>query len=122
MRLIPRVRKFPESLVETISRCPQRPRALLLQQIRKLTTADLTDLDARKGDRERVVILGSGWAGQFGFFHPEVQSIEFAQAMLSRGNCPPRNTRLYLFPRGHISSSRLFQIQLPSALSNFEPH
>ena len=29
-----------------------------------ISNADLTHLDADKGDRERVVILGSGWAGQ----------------------------------------------------------
>lgn len=31
---------------------------------RRLTTTTFQELEARKGDRERVVILGSGWAGQ----------------------------------------------------------
>lgn len=34
------------------------------QSARRLTTAAFQELEARKGDRERVVILGSGWAGQ----------------------------------------------------------
>jgi len=31
--------------------------------VRTFATADLSTLNASKGDRERVVILGSGWAG-----------------------------------------------------------
>ena len=31
---------------------------------RRLTSAAFQELEVRKGDRERVVILGSGWAGQ----------------------------------------------------------
>lgn len=31
---------------------------------RRLMSAAFQELEVRKGDRERVVILGSGWAGQ----------------------------------------------------------
>lgn len=34
------------------------------QSTRRFTSTTFQELEARKGDRERVVILGSGWAGQ----------------------------------------------------------
>lgn len=34
------------------------------QSTRSFTTTTFQELEARKVDRERVVILGSGWAGQ----------------------------------------------------------
>lgn len=34
------------------------------KSIRSFTSTTFQELEARKGDRERVVILGSGWAGQ----------------------------------------------------------
>ena len=67
MALTFRVQKLPNSIIKNSSRSPQPLRALPLQQIRRLATADVTDLDARKCDRERVVILGSGWAGRFSY-------------------------------------------------------
>lgn len=37
---------------------------LLTITTRKQSTVSLRELDAEKGTRERVVVLGSGWAGQ----------------------------------------------------------
>lgn len=34
------------------------------QSTRSFTTTTFQELEARKGDRELVVILGSGWAGE----------------------------------------------------------
>ena len=34
-------------------------------------TVGLDEIDARKGDRERIVILGSGWAGKLTVGHGE---------------------------------------------------
>ena len=57
---------LPMPLVEILSR---RSKALgsetwlTFGRARTFSTADLSALDARKGDRERVVVLGSGWAG-----------------------------------------------------------
>ncbi len=65
MASILQFRRPPKPLLEAIARNPWLPlRAPPLQQTRGLATADLSDLDASKCDRERVVILGSGWAGQ----------------------------------------------------------
>ena len=60
-------RGLPMPLVEVLSR---RSKVLgsetwrMFGKARNFSTADLSALDARKGDRERVVILGSGWAGK----------------------------------------------------------
>lgn len=41
--------------------------------VRTFATADLSALDASKGDRERIVILGSGWAGQLSIPEPRTE-------------------------------------------------
>lgn len=60
-------RQLASSLVDSIplianSRCftPSR----YLRSVRGISTAGFQQLEASKGDRERVVILGSGWAGE----------------------------------------------------------
>lgn len=62
------LRRLPAPLLDSMA-C--RSRALTLPATRLLTTSTcrkatvgLNALDASKGDRERIVILGSGWAGQ----------------------------------------------------------
>lgn len=59
-------RKLFPSLVDSFARnatlrCSAAP--LSFGSDRKISTAGIQQLDASKGNRERVVILGSGWAG-----------------------------------------------------------
>ena len=57
--------RLPQPLIESVMYCQSGSQLRRLPKlIRTFATADLSALDASKGDRERVVILGSGWAGQ----------------------------------------------------------
>lgn len=59
-------RGLPMPLIEVLSRRPKvfgSDTRLSFGKARHFSTADLSALDATKGDRERVVVLGSGWAG-----------------------------------------------------------
>lgn len=82
-------RQLASSLVDSIplianSRCftPSR----YLRSVRGISTAGFQQLEASKGDRERVVILGSGWAG-YG---------------LSRKLCPAKYQTLVISPRSYF--------------------
>ena len=58
------IQRLPASSIDSIS---YRPRALtrcFSQSSPNRATVSLDALDASKGDRERIVILGSGWAGK----------------------------------------------------------
>ena len=61
------VRRLPPPLIDTLSSLLSKQRSVnrLFSTTRsKCATLGLDALNAYKGDRERVVILGSGWAGQ----------------------------------------------------------
>lgn len=69
MSSIRQLRKLPAPLLDSLA---YRSRALIPASTRPFTTSScrratvgLDALDASKGDRERIVILGSGWAGQY---------------------------------------------------------
>ena len=67
MALFQSFRGLPMPLIEVLNRRSKvlgSDAWLSFGKSRNFSTADLSALDARKGDRERVVILGSGWAGE----------------------------------------------------------
>ena len=69
MACVFRVKRLPNALSEQIPHPILRIQQTLRQfsqQARKLAVASLDALDEKRGDRERVVILGSGWGGMHG--------------------------------------------------------
>ena len=67
MAYVPNFQRLPSPLMETVVRTSYSagPLAhLAARRIRNFATADLSALDASKGNRERIIILGSGWAGR----------------------------------------------------------
>ena len=61
------IKRFPNTLTDVGTRpLPRVGRAtVLLPHKQSIATSNM---DVRKGDRERVVILGSGWAGTYHVF------------------------------------------------------
>ncbi len=55
------IRRLPTPLIDSIS---YRSTRSFAQSCRMRATVGLDALDASKADRERVIILGSGWAGK----------------------------------------------------------
>ena len=68
MAALQRFQRLPAPLAETLAKLSYDGGSSALKtagQIRKYASAaDLSVLDASKGGRERIVILGSGWAGR----------------------------------------------------------
>lgn len=67
MTCVQRFQRLPGPLLETLVRTPYNAGSLArlaAQRTRSFATADLSALDASKGNRERIIILGSGWAGR----------------------------------------------------------
>ena len=57
-------RPLPTALLDSISYRSCVSTRWFSQSRAKKATVGLDALDASKGDRERIVILGSGWAGE----------------------------------------------------------
>ena len=67
MACLPRFQRLPSPLLDTLVRISYSAGPLAhsaAQRTRSFATADLSALDASKGNRERIIILGSGWAGR----------------------------------------------------------
>ena len=56
--------RFPMPLIDSISYNSRASIRWFSQSCRMRASVGLDALDASKGDRERIVILGSGWAGE----------------------------------------------------------
>jgi hypothetical protein len=81
-------------MIEYLTRAPYARRTttpLLSQSVRRRGMAT-AELDANKGDRERVVILGSGWAGL-------LSPVSVHLTIMPQLNVFVRNTRLRLVPQ-----------------------
>lgn len=58
------IRRLPTPLIDSISYRSRASTRAFAHSCRMRATVGLDALDASKGDRERIVILGSGWAGE----------------------------------------------------------
>lgn len=58
------IRRLPTPLIDSITYRSRPATHCFSQSCRNRGTVGLDALDASKGDRERIVILGSGWAGK----------------------------------------------------------
>ena len=56
-------RRLPTGLIDSMSYRSLASTRYFSQSFRMKATVGLDALDAEKGDRERIIILGSGWAG-----------------------------------------------------------
>lgn len=97
MSSIGSLRRLPVPLYDSIlcqlrAIVPSRSRSFSATSQRRATVS-LEALDASKGDRERIVILGSGWAGKAQLsLNNWVQLAHATQATTSPRSSPP-NTR-----------------------------
>ena len=67
MACVQRFQRLPSPLLEALVRASYSAGPLAhsaAHRMRSFATADLSALDASKGNRERIIILGSGWAGR----------------------------------------------------------
>lgn len=64
MALLRSSQRLPTPLIDSILHRSGASTRWFSQSCRMKATVGLDALDASKGDRERVVILGSGWAGE----------------------------------------------------------
>ena len=64
MASLRRLQSLPIPLIQMISDKSHASTRWFSQSGRMRATVGLDEIDARKGDRERIIILGSGWAGK----------------------------------------------------------
>ena len=57
------IRRLPTGLIDSMSYRSLASTRCFSQSFRMRATVGLDALDEKKGDRERIIILGSGWAG-----------------------------------------------------------
>ena len=97
-----RFQRLPAPLLETITRASPWTGPLgssTARQQRTFVTADLSALDASKGDRERVIILGSGWAGR-------IRTLSTSYLLTQLARVPPVSKAIgeEIPDSGHIAS------------------
>lgn len=83
-------------------------------------TVGLDALDASKGDRERIIILGSGWAGKLTIGSKIYLLMTKGIQATFYLNASPQSTRLWSYRLAPTSSSPLSSIRQQPAPSNFE--
>ncbi len=97
--------RFPMPLMDSISYNSRASTRWFSQSCRMRASVGLDALDASKGDRERIVILGSGWAGEF-TLSPREQAVltNGTQAIISPGISRP-STKSSSYPLAPTLSS-----------------
>lgn len=123
MGTINQLHRLPAPLLQCLcSRSLQMTRSFSLSTSRKASVG-LEALDASKGGRERIVILGSGWAGEIASlqtYGPSLLTRVFEQAMFSLSACL-RNTKHWLSRLDPTSYSPRSSTPQLLELSNFGP-
>lgn len=115
------IRRLPTPLFDSISYRSRASTRCFAQSCRMRATVGLDALDASKGDRERIVILGSGWAGKLIVGPKRYPLLTNGTQAMSFPNISPPNTKPSSYLHDLISSSLPSSIPQQPVPSNFEP-
>lgn len=113
-------RRLPTSLLDSISYRSRMPTRVFSQSCLMRATVGLDALDASKGDRERIVILGSGWAGKLTVGPKTNLLLTDGTQDTSSLNVSPPDIKPWSYPLAPTSSSLPSSIPQQLAHSNFE--